>query len=235
MTSSREHHLGLGGSSDQCWASSEGGIRYTQNGTYKGIKLQDTHLLRTSFQKDQTEYLGKLISNLHKRFNLASLSILEHLDNLLNPARLDTTARGLPECGAASIKEVVDFYGKSRTIKGTEIRPLIDSACTQEDFLQFKYFLKSLSPKPFSQVLRALCNQTLFPDFATLAQLLTVSPVASVPCERGFSAQNFLKTSLRSCLSEGVLDSLMRVRLEGPVLRDFNTKRAAMHFCAAKQ
>ena len=71
-------------------------------------------------------------------------------------------------------------------------------------------------------------------DFATMAKLLLVSPIASVPCERAFSAQNLLKTRLRS-LSEGVLESLMRIRLEGPLLKDFDVKRAAMHFCAAKQ
>ena len=45
-----------------------------QNGTYKEIKLQDTELLRTSFHKDQRDYLTKLISNLHKRFDPVSLN-----------------------------------------------------------------------------------------------------------------------------------------------------------------
>ena len=66
-------------------------------------------------------------------------------------------------------------------------------------------------------------------DFATMAKLLLVSPIALVPYERAFSAQSLLKTRLRS-LSEGVLESLMRVHLEGPLLKDLDVKRAAMHF-----
>ena len=207
----------------------------TQNGIYTGIKLQDTELLRTSFQKDKREYLGKLISNLQKRFGLDSLSILEHLDKLLNPAHLNVTTSGILESGKESLEEVVDFYGKTNMNGGIEIPSLINPARTKEDFLQFKYFLKSFSSKPLSHVLTILCNQTLFPDFATMAKLLLVSPVASVPCERAFSTQNFIKTRLRSCLSPGVVDSLMRIRLEGPIIKNFDAKRAAMHFCAAKQ
>ena len=207
----------------------------TQNGTYLGIKILDTELLRTSFQKDQREYVGKLISNLQKRFSLDSLSILEHLDNLLNPTHLDVTTSGLPGSGEESLEAVVEFYGKTNVIGGREIPALINPARTKGDFLQFKYFLKSLSSKPLPHVLTTLCYQTLFPDFATMANLLLVSPVASVPCERAFSTQNFIKTRLRSCLTPNVLDSLMRVRLEGPVLKNFDAKRAAIHFCSVKQ
>ena len=198
----------------------------TQNGTYLGIKIQDTELLRTSFKKDQREYVGKIISNLQKRFGLDSLSILEHLDILLNPSHLDVTVSGLPGSGQESLEEVVKFYGKTNVIGGIETPGLINPARAKEDFLQFKYFLKSLSSKTLPHVLTTLCNQALFPDFATMAKLLLVSPVASVPCERAFSAQNFIKSRLRSCLTPTVLDSLMRIRLEGPALKNFDAKRA---------
>ena len=203
-----------------------------QNCIYKEIKFQDTELLRISFHR---KYITKLTSNLHKRFDPSSLSILEHLNGLLNPAILDTATRGLPDCGKDSLKAAIDFYGKTHMIRGTKVPSVIDPDRTKEDFLHFKYFLKSLSTTPFSQVLTTLCTQTLLPDFATMAKLLLVSPITSVPCERAFSAQNLLKTRLRSSLSEGVLESLMRVRLEGPLFKDFDVKRAAMHFCAAKQ
>ena len=66
----------------------------------------------------------------------------------------------------------MDFYGKPNIIRGTEIPGLIDPDRTKNDFLQYKFFHKSQAP------LTALCNQTLF---ATMARLLLVSPVASVP------------------------------------------------------
>ena len=203
----------------------------TQNGTYLGIKIQDTELLRTSFKKDQREYVGKITSNLQKHFGLDSLSILEHLDILLNPSHLDVTVSSLRGSGQESL-EVVKFYGKTNVIGGIETPGLINPARAK---VQFEYFLKSLSSKTLPHVLTTLCNQALFPDFATMAKLLLVSPVASVPCERAFSAQNFIKSRLRSCLTPTVLDSLMRIRLEGPALKNFDAKRAAILFCSDKQ
>ena len=106
----------------------------------------------------QALYLGKLISNLQKRFGLDSLSILEHLGKLLNPAHLNVTTSGILESGKESLEEVVDFYGKTNMNGGIEIPSLINPARTKEDFLQFKYFFKSLSSKPLPHVLAIFCN-----------------------------------------------------------------------------
>ena len=122
--------------------------------------------------------------------------MLEHLNRLLNPALLDTTTRDLADCGKESLKAVVDFYGKTHMIRGTEVPSVIDPDRTKDDFLHFKYFLKSLSTTPFSQVQITLCAQTIFPDFATMTKLLLVSAIASVPCEKGLSQH-------RTCLRPG--------------------------------
>ena len=203
--------------------------------TYKEIHLKDNSTLRTAVQTAQSDYLQKLVSNLNKRFEPQSLSMLEHLNQVLNPACLDTTTSGLPTHGEDALHELIHFYGKAFNIGNTDIPAIIDPERTQDDFLQFKYFLKSLSSKPYPQVLSALCTQTLFPDFRTLAQLMLVSPVTSVSCERAFSAQNLVKTKQRASLSQTVFESRMRVRLESPNVKHFDTKSAAIHFCAAKQ
>ena len=157
------------------------------------------------------------------------------MDILLNPSRLDTTSGGLPTYGEESLKKVTELYGRYQQIGDNTFPNLIDPDRTKNDFLQFKHFLKSLSNKPYAQVVSSLCMQSLFPDIATLAQILSVSPVTSVSCERAFSAQNLVKTKHRASLSEAVLDKLMRVRLEGPEIQNFDSKQAAVHFFAAKQ
>ena len=78
--------------------------------TYRNITIRNTENLRTSFAKEKENYLHKLESNLHKRFDAESLCILEHLDLILNPTRLDTTTRGLPVYGEDSLTHVLDFY-----------------------------------------------------------------------------------------------------------------------------
>ena len=52
-----------------------------------------------------------------------------------------------------------------------------------------------------------------FPNMIKLAHLALSSPAHTADCERGFSAQNLLLTSLRNRLSPENQDMLMRVRL----------------------
>ena len=41
-------------------------------------------------------------------------------------------------------------------------------------------------------------------------------------CERGFSVMGKIKSDWRSCLSVEVLDCLMRIRIEGPTVAEFD-------------
>ncbi|MCO5592298.1 hypothetical protein L7F22_046298 [Adiantum nelumboides] len=55
-----------------------------------------------------------------------------------------------------------------------------------------------------------------FPNFLRLWQILLVLPISSVPCERGFSKQNIIKTDRRQSLKVDTLEMLMRISLLGP-------------------
>ena len=66
------------------------------------------------------------------------------------------------------------------------------------------------------------------PDFVRLTLVSLVIPVASAPCERGFSVQNSIKTKLRNGLNPEWLNRVMMIRLVGPHFKavDFLTARA---------
>jgi len=49
-----------------------------------------------------------------------------------------------------------------------------------------------------------------------LIKVVLVIPIGSADAERGFSIMNHIRTSRRSRLSPSTLDSLIRVRLNGP-------------------
>ncbi|KAG1674320.1 Nuclear pore complex protein Nup205 [Nymphon striatum] len=51
--------------------------------------------------------------------------------------------------------------------------------------------------------------------------MLTISP-STAQCERGFSAMNGLKTQYRTSLNQNSLSHLMRVKVDGPFVKDFN-------------
>ena len=61
------------------------------------------------------------------------------------------------------------------------------------------------------------------PDFATLANIDLAIPVSSVPCERGLSLQNRVKTYQRSRLSECSVDNEMLLSMEAP---DYSSPQA---------
>jgi hypothetical protein len=59
-------------------------------------------------------------------------------------------------------------------------------------------------------------------------------PVSSVPCERGFSLQNRIKTKARASLSTESLSMLIKLGL-GPDVASFNYAAAAVHWKREKR
>ena len=72
----------------------------------------------------------------------------------------------------------------------------------------------------------------VFPHLSLLLAAGLVIPVTNAGCERGFSCQNRIMTTLRNRLSKEKIDCLMRISLEGPPMYQFNFKRA---FCKWKE
>ena len=94
-----------------------------------------------------------------------------------------------------------------------------------ESFPRFCATLRGLGDLSFLQA----CQHTIldfsedFLEFAVLANYALVLPVSNVPCERGFSLQNRIKTLARSCLSDRSVDYLMLLAMEAP---DFKSPAA---------
>ena len=59
--------------------------------------------------------------------------------------------------------------------------------------------------------------------------MLTISP-STAECERGFSQANRIKTSLRTSLSQDTFSNLMRIRMDGPQLKDFMPRSSVEHW-----
>lgn len=61
-----------------------------------------------------------------------------------------------------------------------------------------------------------------FPNVATAAKRLLVSPVSTVDCERGFSRQSLIKTAIRNRIKTDNLENLMMISIEGPDRKEFD-------------
>lgn len=64
-------------------------------------------------------------------------------------------------------------------------------------------------------------------EFAELNRRLTVLPLSSAECERGFSCMNLTHTPLRNSLDVSSLRQLLFVKLNGPPLQQFQAERYA--------
>ena len=74
-----------------------------------------------------------------------------------------------------------------------------------------------------------------FPNLVHLAALAVTAPIHTSDCERGFSAQNQVKTALRNRISSERVDDLLIVKIKGEDLKNFDFLAALQHWRTNKQ
>ena len=83
----------------------------------------------------------------------------------------------------------------------------------------------SFSQITIRELTHLLCSnetqRTLYPRMSKLAQICCVIPLHTADCERDFSQLNFVKTPLRNRMNERTLDSIIRIAVEGPPIKEF--------------
>lgn len=88
----------------------------------------------------------------------------------------------------------------------------------QKGVIEFwSHFLEDVS-LPWKQELKALVQSAL------------VMPIGSADAEKGFAIMNNIRTSKRSSLEHGVIDAIMRIKINGPSIPDFNAKKYALRW-----
>ena len=212
---------------------------------FKSCNLHDNQNFRTSFKRSACEYLDILIANINLRFEAKSMKLLEDLDLLLNPNRVDRSADDSLQHMEA-LSRIASTLGETRQGNDSQIPldeeqltvilpPIVQPLRMRADYIQWKMFLRSLNPNIGMAALAKLLLTTsigeAFPDFKTMSSILTTAPVASVSCERGFSTQNRLKTKHRASMDEATMDKLARIRLHQ---QNVNIHKAAVIHAQAK-
>ena len=132
----------------------------------------------------------------------------------------------LDEWGNEDVQRLVNHYGQTQTHtfldenkdehKVTSLPILCPEDVMSEWVMLKETVLKEQYPRDNTAVLWGLIaryHKESFPEMIKLAHLALSSPVHTADCERGFSAQNRLLTSLRNRLSPENQDMLLRVKL----------------------
>ena len=117
-----------------------------------------------------------------------------------------------------------------------EINTGFDPERAREDFLPYKIHAKSTPLVTLTEFAADLLvnYKDQYPDFAILMAYFMSVPLNSATCERGFSAQNLVKTKLRNRLTEERQNELLRVSLNGPCMAKFDYANSAEKFRAMR-
>ncbi|KAH7331895.1 hypothetical protein KP509_20G056100 [Ceratopteris richardii] len=103
---------------------------------------------------------------------------------------------------------------------------IVPKSCREEIFSfvdTLYYACEGMSMKDSWKVLSSNINwHSTYSIILKLWQIVLVLAVSSVACERGFSKQNLIKTSMRQSLKVKTLDMLMRISLNGPNLSEMD-------------
>ena len=89
--------------------------------------------------------------------------------------------------------------------------------------------LEQLYPRDkTNQLLKLLhmYHQDSFPNLMVLANLAMIMPYQTADCERGFSAQNNIKSSKRNRMQSKHLNTLMMIKIEGGKLEEFDFSKS---------
>ena len=115
--------------------------------------------------------------------------------------------------GCDQLNQLIHHYGSEQIVNGTLHPPLIVGNRARNDFLQFKFLVNSKKHLSLADFVQLVLNDYAeeFPDFYVLANVLSVIPLASVPCERGFSMQNRIKRKSRNRIGIDRVEIKMKI------------------------
>ena len=170
-------------------------------------------------------FLTEVIKNLHDRF--PQVEVLEAF-SIFDPQGL----LGQDSLATEKLEVLLDQY-QSLT-KGPEGR----TGCVDE-YVSFVSFVKDHALLKTCQSMQQLALEFLTKDtctqlFPTVSKLL-VHALILPDCERCFSAMNRRKTDYRNRMHTATLDRLLRVKIEGPSLQDFNFREGVARWSKAKK
>lgn len=152
------------------------------SGEYHGIGLECSYRDRLEHFRLRSNFSRNIIEQFDQRFPEHDMKILKDLNTILNPALLPQSRQSIVDHGHDALRHITDVYGENT----------INSEQTRNAFLQFKFLLnvnRHLNLQKMCMKILSEYSET-FPNFASLAAILSTVPLTSVPCERGFSLQN---------------------------------------------
>lgn len=197
------------------------------------------------FETTKNKFLQAMIDNLKDRFHEEEIMSKFAVFGLKGIRFMTRTE--LCDYGNNELEEIAEFYSEPQAHEGENrddfvyvSSPLLK--CSSETVLEEWTYVKDfVKDNAFPTNSLSALWQTLAETFAekkdekgkvispqkcgnllTLAAIVLTHPVHTADCERAFSVQNLTVTPLRNRLSADKCDQVMRIKIEGEKIEDFN-------------
>ena len=175
--------------------------------SFQGIGLNPSEQDMDQLKSLTTRFAKNVREEVGKRFPDEDMQVMHDLATVLDPRKLPSrNDGGFHDHGKEELNRLLERYNEP--VMG------IDGDSANNSFLQFKFFLSQHRGKTLAEMCKVLIQAGTFPDFAQLAAISLTLPLTSVPCERGFSAQNLVHTALRNALSVASIHNKMSISHE---------------------
>ena len=169
---------------------------------YRGKKLDFGTSLRSSskeIEETRTAFCDKLTQNIKDRFPKETSDMIAAFGVLGMRPLTFMSAENQKSYGNEEIRVFASFYGQEKKVGDKTSQPLIDmDTCIEEWSVAKETVLLNMYPRDSTNLLYKLLQQyheDNFPNLLVLAKLALILPLHTSDCERGFSAQNAIKTA----------------------------------------
>ena len=200
---------------------------------YKGHKLSlIENAKKTAKEVEETrgQFCENLTRNINNRFPKESTDVATCFHVLGMRGLMLMSSQEQAVFGNDEIGILVDHYGKDIHQNTVVSKKLIDGPQCRDEWETAKQLVvQQKYPTNSTQALWKLIHQyhaDSLPNLMVLAQLALIMPYQTADCERGFSAQNLVKTARRSTISEHNLNVALTIKYEGGHIENFDFSRA---------
>ncbi|MCO5554722.1 hypothetical protein L7F22_008256 [Adiantum nelumboides] len=173
----------------------------------------------------QKSFVKCIIENLKERFCDNSIT---SCFKALAPCSFPKKKEVFRDFGNIELEKLVEFYGEEKVSEsGVKYNPIVMKLETKREYQYFKLQAPSewnewSMKDTWVAIARNSTMREKYPMLLTLANIAFLQCCSTASCERGFSKQNLIKSKLRNHLNVRTVESLMRISIEGPSLRDFD-------------
>lgn len=196
----------------------------TEDSEYKTVKLLGKRDDNYDIKKIRSTICDNIIYSMNARYrDIFENKILKNF-HIFDPLNLPKNEEELLNFGTSELLEIIEALPASVS-HHLEHRDLL------AEYMFWKVWAKNKKGSISAVWNRFICEQDTNEqdDCAGLVSIILMYktlPISTAICERGFSLLNNIKTDKRNKLNVDTLDILIRIKLHGPVIEDFDSTEA---------